>query len=204
MMYKTQRYGMRGLGGAFDLNATIVPADNQLVAQVPSSGPITASATAYSKIAPLIKPGPAPLTVLKAGTITTLDEAEADPPSGSNMNGPYGLDTVPGVVFGAFDTPAVADSTGTDAASDAVEDAHEDVLDPGVVLSDDGRGWCAGCSERARGPSGRAEDYGVTLYDGARGSGVQRRRPSQGSGWLWALGAVAVVSGVGFVLLQRR
>ena len=191
MMYKTQRYGMRGLGGAFDLNATIVPADNQLVAQVPSSGPITASATAYAKIAPLIKPGPAPLTVLKAGTITTLDEAEADPPSGSNMNGPYGHDTVPGVVFGSFDTPAVADSTGTDAASDAVADAHEDALDPGVVLSDDG-------------PSGRAEDYGVTLYDGARGSGVQRRRPSQGSGWLWALGAVAVVSGVGFVLLRRR
>lgn len=187
MMYKTQRYGMRGLRGAFDLNATVVPADNQLVAQVPVSGPITASATAYSKIAPLIKPGPAPLTVLKAGTITTIDEAEADPPAGSNMNGPYGPDTVPGVVFGSFDTPAVADSTGTDAASDTVEDVHDSALDPGVVATDDAL------------PSG--DDFGVTLYTPPAS---QPAASSSGSGWLWALGAAALVGGVGFFLFRRR
>lgn len=189
MMYKTMRYGsLRGLRGAFDLNATVVPAGNQLVAQVPASKPITASATAYAKIAPLIKPPPAPLTILKSGTITTLDEAEADPPSGSNMVGPDRPNTVPGVVFGSFDTPAIADSTGTSTASDDVAEAHEASLDPSV--SDD---------------LPRAEDFGVTRYEGppSTGSGIQRPRAAS-RGWLWALGAAAVVGGIGFLIFRRR
>lgn len=193
MMYKTQRFGMRGLGGAFDLNTTVVPADNQLVASTSTTGPLTASATAYSKIAPLIKSGPAPLTILKAGTITTLDEAEADPPSGSNMVGPQAVETVPGVVFSEFGEPAVSDSTGTSTASDVVAEVHEDALDPGVVAGE--------------GPLPSGDTYGVTLLTEQPPSAPPTRTQqprSSGSGWLWALGAVAVVGGVGFFLFRRR
>lgn len=189
MMYKTMRYGsLRGLRGAFDLNATVVPADSSFVASTPTSKPVMAASNTYTMVAPLLTASPAPLTVLKASTVTTIDEGTSDAPAGSDMFGPSGGSmTVPGVEFGDFDTPVVADSTATSTASDDVAEAHEASLDP--VVSED----------PADLPS--ADNYGVSLYNQPA---PQQQRPATSSGWLWALGAAAVVGGVGFFLFRRR
>jgi hypothetical protein len=184
--------GIYGLGGAFDLNTTVVPGDTSLVASVPTATKVDAAASAYTKVAPLLSPAPAPLTVLKSATVTTLDEGNALIPSGAAPMGTYGgTETVPGVVFSEYGTPEVSDSTGVDTASTDVAEAHDSALDPGVVVADDAL------------PSG--DDVGVTLYTPPPPVRQQpRAASSSGSGWLWALGAVAVVGGVGFVLFRRR
>lgn len=197
MKYSTHTFrprttrGVYGLRGAFDLNTTVVPGDTSLVASLPTSTKVDAAASTYAKVAPLLSPAPAPLTVLKSATVTTLDEGDALIPSGANPMGTYGgTETVPGVVFSEYGTPEVSDSTGVDTASGTVEDVHDSALDPGVVVTDDAL------------PSG--DDFGVTLYTPP----TQQQQPpaasSSGSGWLWALGAVALAGGVGFFLFRRR
>lgn len=188
MVRPSARRSLRGLGGAFDLAATVVPGDTTFNASASTTTSVSAANMAYATIAPLTLAQPSPLTV--TGHLTkTLDYALSDAPAGSKPLGPdHGYTPVADFsVTGPGPTP-IADATGTVAASDAVAEAHDDALDP-----------------TANGKYDGALDPGnVTVEDASLAPAARASAPRAGVPlWAWIVGGAVVVGGVMLVLRPR-
>jgi hypothetical protein len=187
MKYATRtvkRRGFRGLGGAFDMGATLVPGASQFNTTTPTEDPVRLVRATYDMVAPLTYPAPTPKTVLAPGMEPTIAYSDMYAPKDSEPYGPGGDDDVrhSPVTFGDFGDP-VSDATGVSEASADVEAAHDDALSPFVEPPKD--------------------DEGFITDDSVRDSALSVRAPSGFPWWAWLIGGVVVVGGAVFVLRRR-